>query len=78
MMHLTFLQDEPDDGDELVDRDRWRSRKSGAPVRRDRALQEFREMMHSRFLAGQDSSFNYELVNRYFTFKHAHLAYIIC
>ncbi|KAM7538448.1 hypothetical protein Aperf_G00000070410 [Anoplocephala perfoliata] len=55
-------ENEPDE-DDMVDRDRWRSKKNEASVRRDRALQEFREMMHSRFLAGQDSSFNYDAID---------------
>ncbi|KAL5110402.1 Coiled-coil domain-containing protein 97 [Taenia crassiceps] len=52
--------DSDDSEDAEFNRDRWKPRK---PSEQERSRQEFREIMHSHFLAGLDEEFNYDAID---------------
>ncbi|KAM3183465.1 hypothetical protein ACTXT7_010307 [Hymenolepis weldensis] len=52
--------DEESSDEEMMDREQWRARKKDTTEKHERVRQEFRELMYSRFLAGNDSAVDYE------------------
>uniref|UniRef100_A0A0R3WLL8 DUF2052 domain-containing protein n=1 Tax=Hydatigena taeniaeformis TaxID=6205 RepID=A0A0R3WLL8_HYDTA len=58
------LEEDPDDSEDAEsNQDRWNSQKPRVAEEGERSRQEFREMMHSHFLAGLDEDFNYDAID---------------